>query len=736
MAVYFSFSDKRMLIFFLAAILCLSRGPASAAACGPDLAADSGQASPSGQPAPSEWKIMARYYERTEERLFASGDVEVHYGDMVLFADRVEIMVKTKDVRAEGNVVLQYPSEVIKAESLTFNPDTSRGLLEKAQGMVQPSMLYQAEKLERLDPERYVLNKAWFTSCSQPVPRWRFSCSKATLKKNEYIEMWNSVFQIKDIPVFYLPYLRYPLGRRTGFLMPQPDYTVNKGFQLNQDFYWAMARNMDATFKLSYYSTRGFGLGVDYRYLFADGTAGNLMLRSFFFKKDESGQQLKSALIIRGGHNQTLPFGFSLVGVADYSSSIDFLREFDNDFNQATVSNLSTQLYLSRAWPLFNFSARVSRFETHFPDTGRSILMTYFPQLSFDSFKIKLFQPLYFSLSSSFNRWHYGWDYEFDQGTERRLQSLSFSPVVSLPFSSIPWLTVNAALGANLNYYWQRLVPDPLSPGQTIIADKPFFSQNFVATIDLLGPVFYRMFEGPDGTARVKHIIEPSLSYRYESPTTSSDMIVTSHGFFRYHQVVWGLTNHILVKEDRMPREWFTFGLAQALYLSPEESPLRNYRVYGRIPRVSEISSYLRFFPAAKFSLDFAAGYNPYHRSFSTLRLGASLGSPADSFFMTVNWFKSTSGWVNDPSWDRHQINVAGTLNVPRLSLKAQAEVNINLLQKELQHLAFQVLYDYQCLVIKAGFMYFQYRSEIVPILRVSLGDIGGSEDFLANPRL
>jgi hypothetical protein len=73
---------------------------------------------------------------------------------------------------------------------------------------------------------------------------------------------------------------------------------------------------------------------------------------------------------------------------------------------------------------------------------------------------------------------------------------------------------------------------------------------------------------------------------------------------------------------------------------------------------------------------------------------------------------------------------------VPGLSLQAQAEANFNLLQKELQHLAFQVLYDYQCLVIKAGFMYFQYRSEIVPILRVILGNIGGSGDFLGNPRL
>jgi LPS-assembly protein len=732
-----AFSEKMKAVVSLAVLLCLSWPAGLSAQEGKDPSVPSEQSAPTAQQEPFDWRILAQHYERTEERLFASGSVEAHYGDLVLFADRLEIMIKTRDVRAEGNVVLQYPNEVIRADSLTFNPDTSRGLLNKAQGMVQPSMLYQADQLERVDPERYVMNKAWFTSCSQPVPRWQFSCSKATLKKNDFIEMWNSVFRIKGIPVFYLPYLRYPLERRTGLLMPQPDYTANKGFEVNQDFYWAMARNMDATLKLSYYSKRGYGLGLDYRYLFADGTAGNLMVRSFFFKKDESGQRPKNAFIVRGHHTQMLPFGFSLVGEADYSSSFDFLREFDNDFNQATVSNRRTQLYMSKAWPLFNFTARASRFETYFPDTGRSILTTYLPQISFNSFKIKLFQPLFLSFSSSFSRWNYGWDNEFDQGTEKRLQSLSFSPFLSLPFSAIPWLTINAALGANLNYYWQRLVPNLLQPGgEKTIVDEPFFSRNFVFSLDLVGPVFFRVFPGKDGSARVKHIIEPTVSYRYESPTTGADMIVTSRGFFRYHQVVYGLTNHVLVKEERRPREWFTFGLAQIYYILPEESPLRDYRVQGRIPHFSEISSYIRFFPAARFNLDFAAGYNPYHKTFSSLRLGAALGSPAENFFLTINWFKSISAWLDEPWWDRHQINVTGTLKVPGLSLEAQAEANFNLLQKELQHLAFQVLYDYQCLVIKAGFMYFQYRSEIVPILRVTLGDIGGSGDFLGNPRL
>jgi len=54
--------------------------------------------------------------------------------------------------------------------------------------------------------------------------------------------MWNTVFRIKKVPVFWWPYIRYPLDRdrSTGFLMPQIGYSGNKGFTLNEAFYWVL----------------------------------------------------------------------------------------------------------------------------------------------------------------------------------------------------------------------------------------------------------------------------------------------------------------------------------------------------------------------------------------------------------------------------------------------------------------------------------------------------------------
>ena len=59
--------------------------------------------------------------------VFATGDVEIHYKDVKLFADSAELNTETKDVYAEGNVLIQLPEEVVSAEEIRMNLDSLQG---------------------------------------------------------------------------------------------------------------------------------------------------------------------------------------------------------------------------------------------------------------------------------------------------------------------------------------------------------------------------------------------------------------------------------------------------------------------------------------------------------------------------------------------------------------------------------------------------------------------------------
>lgn len=673
--------------------------------------------------------VLARTWEKTEDRIFAEGDVEIRYKNLKLFADQVEVNTETKDVIAVGEVVIHSPDQVISAAKVLYNLDSREHTFEQASGMIQPDIFYRAETIQGQGQDTFSLTRARVTSCTQPTPRWTFSCSRANLKRNDYVEMWNSVFRIKKVPVFYLPYFRYPLDkeRSTGFLMPQVGYTDIKGFSLSGSFYWAMARNMDATVNVDYYSRKGFGGGLEYRYLFRGGTGGEVRLYYFFFKPGPDGNTPPNAYVIRLKHNQPLPAGFRLVANVDYQTSFDFLREFDNNFKRAMVSNYRSELYVSRAWAHYNFSLRASRFETYFQNIGDSIMTYYLPQVSLNSFKIKLFSPLYFSFRSSLTSWKYGWRAEFESGREKHYDSASFSPQLSLPFSKIPWLTINSALTSNFVYYAQSYAPNT----RQIIAD-PLLRFNYVASVEWTGPVFYRIYQSAGGETKVKHLIEPFVKYRYDSPVSEPDRIITAYGFFRYHQLNYGLTNRILVKKD-MPREVFTWGIGQTYYLSPEDSPLSIYKWEGKPPRRSDILNYIRFYPARKFSLDASAGYNTYYKSLSYLRLGTSINNFTDPFFLSVSWFKSMNPWYQDILGDRQQIGVVSRVDIPRLNLEALGEFDFNILKRKLLYSGVSLVYHYQCLDFKADFRVFYYRQrpEVQYRITIELGNIGKTTDFL-----
>ncbi|OGD13476.1 MAG: hypothetical protein A2V76_03685 [Candidatus Aminicenantes bacterium RBG_16_63_14] len=719
---------RRLLGFCLAASIV----PAALFSQPPARPSPAVQTDPGG---PAEVRILARNQERTKDRVFASGDVEIHYRELLLLADRVEYNVETKDVLAEGNVVAQAGGEVIRAERVLFNLETGRGTIENASGMIPPSILFEAETLERRQADLYSLKNARVTACTQPNPRWSFGLSRANLKKDEYLEMWDAVVRVKSVPVFYLPYLRYPLKERaTGFLLPRIGFGGAKGLAVSQSFYWAIAPNMDATVGVDFYLSRGTGAGLEYRYLFPGGTRGDLNLYYFVYKRDAQGGKPGNSSIVRLNHTQALPFGFTLAANVDYQTSYSFLREFDNNFQRALVYNRTSQVYLTRSWRRFNLSARASRFETYFSQLDDANVTTSMPQINFNVFKTKLFAPLYFSLATSFTRWRYGWKSQYEAGTERRSTRLAVSPTLSLPFSSIPWLTATTSVTANLFYYGQSL--DPESGG---IVDEPLFTRNLVAGIEVVGPVLYRIFYGRDGQARLKNIVEPYVNYSYDSPTRRSDRIVTSYGFFRYHQMSYGVVSRFLFKSGDRAVEAFSLGLGQTVYFSPEDGPLSLFPVDGKPPRFSEITGTLRFYPQAKFSFDASAAYNPYYRNLSSLRLSATAGAKADGNFLTMSWFSSRNSWVTgvDPAlialYNRDQVGAFGGLRLPGLALDLQLEADYNIKERRLLYTGAQVTYHYQCVDVLVDVRVFYFRDRPDTQIRVSLGlgAIGKTLDFL-----
>jgi LPS-assembly protein len=109
-----------------------------------------------------------------------------------------------------------------------------------------------------------------YTSCEPGNQDWIVHASDLKMDKSTGRgAAKNAWVEFKGIPVFYSPYLSFPMDdrRKSGFLAPVFGKTQQGGFNFSAPFYWNIAPNYDATLRPRYYTNRGALMAGDFRYL-------------------------------------------------------------------------------------------------------------------------------------------------------------------------------------------------------------------------------------------------------------------------------------------------------------------------------------------------------------------------------------------------------------------------------------------------------------------------------------
>jgi LPS-assembly protein len=109
-----------------------------------------------------------------------------------------------------------------------------------------------------------------YTSCEPGNQDWIVHATDLKMNKTTGDgSAKNAWLEFKGVPVFYSPYLTFPIDdrRKTGFLAPSFGNTQKGGFNFSAPFYWNIAPNFDATLRPRYYTKRGALLAGDFRYL-------------------------------------------------------------------------------------------------------------------------------------------------------------------------------------------------------------------------------------------------------------------------------------------------------------------------------------------------------------------------------------------------------------------------------------------------------------------------------------
>jgi hypothetical protein len=157
-----------------------------------------------------------------------------------------------------------------------------------------------------------------------------------------------------------------------------------------------------------------------------------------------------------------------------------------------------------------------------------------------------------------------------DLVNDRGLTRIDFYPRIRFPFTKLPYLSFNSALGFRETYWSESLGP---RGGQ--VSDG-IFRRYFTLGTSITGPVFTRIFNTPGSTyaQKFKHVIEPTFAI--ERTTMFDDSkIVKLEGVDQtppgVTSITYGLNNRLYAKKQSA-REIMTVSLSQTYYSDAKAS--------------------------------------------------------------------------------------------------------------------------------------------------------------------
>lgn len=223
-----------------------------------------------------------------DETTTFTGNVILNEGTQEIRSPKVIRSEVSQTAEIFGPLILRDKGLLLTGDSATSNlADGSASVSQATFLLHQSSFRGDASTLERTADNRMLLDDTTLTRCDPGSNTWSLNSENLELKPDEgYGTARNVTIRIKDVPLLYTPYLRFPLNdqRQSGFLSPSIGHDSDGGTDIIIPYYFNLAPNYDAIYQLRSLWKRGLVHDVYGRYL-SQRTENQLNLG--FISKDD-----------------------------------------------------------------------------------------------------------------------------------------------------------------------------------------------------------------------------------------------------------------------------------------------------------------------------------------------------------------------------------------------------------------------------------------------------------------
>jgi len=477
------------------------------------------------------------------------GAVTIRVGkdELRLQADRI-VWREDRFVDAEGNVLVVWAGNRIAGTAMRYDIKEDTGRVENAVGVVEPqtgaTLYFTAETAEKKGDDLVFLDRAVVTTCTQPVPYWSFSVSHAKVRLEHYAHLHNVRLRAGHVPVFYLPYLLWPVkrDRSAGLLFPEFGSTRDRGQVFAESLFVPLGRSADARLTVAHYTEAGTGGALRFRWI--PNERGTANFEGFYINDQIFGGPRHRATYQQV---QTFQNGMRLVADLNEVSDFDFLTDYEREIGLASSPQVLARLELVRNGPWTSLNLRELRREQLLSgDTSR--VQETLPEIELRGRNRRLgATPLYVSFESSAANIQ-----QFGDGPIFEYYRGDIFPTLSAPWSPRPWLDISPNVSWRGTYYTESRIPNT-----PIIVDEPVYRSLLRGGVEVVGPKLYRIYGGETGSghARYKNVLEPRIGYEYRTEDSDQEKIIPFDEvdtlFTASNQIFYGFTSRLFARRPR-----------------------------------------------------------------------------------------------------------------------------------------------------------------------------------------
>jgi len=268
----------------------------------------------------------------TKESTVMTGDVILIQGQRKISGDTAELFNQPQGARLQGNVLFREPGFLLQGSEASVDLEQNTLQVENARYVLHEQRVHgEAAQIKRDEQGVITLTDSTYSACTPGDELWFLKSSAMTLDPvNGQGSATNVRVEVFDVPIFYFPYLFFPIGgqRHSGFLAPSLAHS-NNATDISLPYYLNLAPNYDAMLVPRMISNRGAQIGGEFRYL---GPSSNSSVSATWLGDDKLLGEKRWLLGLKQNGGQYRP----------WSTLLNITRVSDNNyFNDLDNSGLS-----------------------------------------------------------------------------------------------------------------------------------------------------------------------------------------------------------------------------------------------------------------------------------------------------------------------------------------------------------------------------------------------------------